>query len=275
MIDILMRSEVKTITPAKAQVWLEKNEVNRPVSQGHVQFLADQITRGLWQLNGEAIVFSRTGQLLDGQHRLWAVVESNQPITSLVVYDAEEETRFTIDIGHKRTSGNALAMIGTANANRAASIIRAVFVLAYQSEGKKISPQQCVVFSKKYDTSIQSAVAAINGLPSLIPARWIGAVHFIASQYLTAGALADKFAEVFKTGTPSYAGDPAHAARELFVRVATKSTSLRVNDQINVILRAWDAFKDGSVRRTQVRHVDIIMSWDIEGFNQDMFEASL
>lgn len=272
---IAMRSEVKTITPAMAQVWLEKNEVNRPINQGHVQFLADQMTRGLWQLNGEAIVFSRTGQLLDGQHRLWAVVESNQSIVSLVVYDAEEETRFTIDIGHKRTSGNALAMTGVANANRAASIVRSVFVLAYQSESKKISPQQCVMFVGKYNNLVQDAVNAVNGLPPIIPARWVGAVHFIASQYLNAKGLADRFAEVFKTGTPSYAGDPAHAARELFVRVGSKSTALRTHDQINVILRAWDAFKDGSVRRTQVRHVDVIMSWDIEGFTRDMFEESL
>ena len=40
---------------------------------------------GEWKLNGKSICFDWNGRLLNGQHRLSAVVRSGVPLTTLVV----------------------------------------------------------------------------------------------------------------------------------------------------------------------------------------------
>ena len=52
---------------------LEKyNNGNRPLKKDHVKNLASSLKNNEWMLNGEAIAFSKSGDLLDGQHRLTA-----------------------------------------------------------------------------------------------------------------------------------------------------------------------------------------------------------
>lgn len=46
---------------------------------------------GNWKANGEAIKFSSTGRLLDGQHRLRACVKEQVPFTTLVIRGLEDE----------------------------------------------------------------------------------------------------------------------------------------------------------------------------------------
>ena len=65
---------IETIDPETAAKWLKCNTRNRPVRRGHVNFIAREISSGLWQLNGQTIVVSDTEDVLDGQHRLHAVI---------------------------------------------------------------------------------------------------------------------------------------------------------------------------------------------------------
>ncbi|HEY5050458.1 MAG TPA: hypothetical protein VII50_06125, partial [Acidothermaceae bacterium] len=71
-----MRSKVQTITPAKAAEWLEANTTNRPVSRTVVRSFAEAMKRGEWIVTHQGIAFDVSGVLIDGQHRLAAVVEA-------------------------------------------------------------------------------------------------------------------------------------------------------------------------------------------------------
>lgn len=99
---------VETVTPQVATDWLRANKHNRPVRRGHVNFLASEILKGNWQVNGQSIVISHDEQVLDGQHRLLAVIEAGQQIKSLVVYGIKPEAFKTMDTGAVRTSADAL-----------------------------------------------------------------------------------------------------------------------------------------------------------------------
>jgi hypothetical protein len=103
-------SEVATITPECATQWLRANKNNRPVRRRHVAFLASEILAGNWQLNGQAIVISEDEQVLDGQHRLMAIIESGRQIRTMVVYGVDKEAFKTIDTGAVRTGADALAL---------------------------------------------------------------------------------------------------------------------------------------------------------------------
>src|SRR6266568_3853923 len=103
-------AEVITIRPQDATEWLRCNKNNRPVRKRHVEFLAAEILAGNWQVNGQAIVIADNEEVLDGQHRLFAIIEAGKPIQSLVVYGITPEAFRTIDTGAKRTGADALAL---------------------------------------------------------------------------------------------------------------------------------------------------------------------
>ena len=71
-----LRIEEFNVTPELAAVYLEKNVSNRKLSRGQVLLISKQMQEGKWKKTGDTIKFSVTGRLLDGQHRLSAIVDS-------------------------------------------------------------------------------------------------------------------------------------------------------------------------------------------------------
>ena len=88
---------VETIGPDQAEEYLTANRGNRNIVQAHVAALARDIRNGQWMFNAQPICFSRSGGLLNGQHRLSAVLESGQPIEVLVMRGLPEEAFPTYD----------------------------------------------------------------------------------------------------------------------------------------------------------------------------------
>lgn len=72
--------EAVTITPELAEGLLAMNTENRRLRPSHVAYLARAIERGEWQMPPDAIMVSDSGKLLNGQHRLTAVVRSGKPV---------------------------------------------------------------------------------------------------------------------------------------------------------------------------------------------------
>ena len=68
------------IDAAKAQEPLTKNDHNRRLSPVRIRKFADEMQNGMWVYNGESIIVSESGRLLDGQHRLHAIVDSGAEI---------------------------------------------------------------------------------------------------------------------------------------------------------------------------------------------------
>ena len=64
-----MKTEVIVVSPALAKKWLDKNTVNRRVYPSVVTGLVEAIERGEWICSHQGIAFSKSGRLLDGQHR--------------------------------------------------------------------------------------------------------------------------------------------------------------------------------------------------------------
>ncbi len=88
---------VETIGPDRAEEYLAANRGNRNIVQAHVAALARDIRNGQWMFNAQPICFSRSGRLLNGQHRLSAVLEAGQPIEVLVMRGLPEEAFTTYD----------------------------------------------------------------------------------------------------------------------------------------------------------------------------------
>lgn len=109
------------VTPEQATQWLETMQYahQRAVRQWHVDFLADEMRRERF-IQGTQIRFaSLNGQrmLVDGQHRLWAVVVSEIPQLFSVLttrVESKEEAAWiyvNTDIGLKRSNSEALGIL--------------------------------------------------------------------------------------------------------------------------------------------------------------------
>ena len=118
-----IKTEIQTITPKLAEYMLGKNMQNRNVSQSHVEKLSSDIKSGRWIFNGDPIRFNGN-KLIDGQHRLSAVIKANKPIKSLVVYGLESKAIQTIDTGKSRSLSCTLGIDGYSNTPALASAIR-------------------------------------------------------------------------------------------------------------------------------------------------------
>jgi len=80
---------VMDITPSQAFAWLEGNTHNRPLDQAHVERLARDMKAGRWRLT----------LLVDGQHRLWAVIEADVTVPMRVFFNEPPESRHVLDTG--------------------------------------------------------------------------------------------------------------------------------------------------------------------------------
>lgn len=102
------------VTPDMAQSLLERNTHNRPVSQPVVNQYAYDMLAGLWRESPVPIIFEKDGgPLLDGQHRLLAVVEAGVGVWFWIVWDAPREVQADVDQGSIRPAAIQLSL--TAN----------------------------------------------------------------------------------------------------------------------------------------------------------------
>lgn len=123
---------VVTLTVEDASYLLEANKANRPLNQQHVNRIAAQIRDGKWRFNGDTIKISSTNDVLDGQHRLWAVIEAKMPIQTIVVRGIQPEAFATIDTLRKPRSGSdVLALLGVTN-NRSTISVALQWLLRWQ-----------------------------------------------------------------------------------------------------------------------------------------------
>src|SRR6266487_5152852 len=110
-----MRSRVQTITPDKAEELLAANTANRPLSRSTVRSFAEAMRRGDWLVTHQGIAFDTNGVLVDGQHRLAAIIEADRPVELTVFTDVAEGTFDVLDIGKRRTAADVLAIEGERN----------------------------------------------------------------------------------------------------------------------------------------------------------------
>ena len=108
----MVKNEIVEVTPKMAVEWLEKNiDNNRTIRQSIVSKYARDMRNGDWKLTHQGIAFNSIGELVDGQHRLWAVVEANVPVKMYVATGLDIGTEKLVDSGLARTMVDQLKFV--------------------------------------------------------------------------------------------------------------------------------------------------------------------
>lgn len=106
------------LTPRIATILLEANGSNRPVVQARVNSYARQMAADQWRYNpaDTAIAVDWNGDLLNGQHRLWAVIDSGAAIYVDLVTGVDPSLFAVMDTGKARSGADVLSISGQSNA---------------------------------------------------------------------------------------------------------------------------------------------------------------
>lgn len=110
-----LRSQWMDVTPEMAKRWLENNFRNRPLDQETVTAYARDMTIGNWAPTHQGIAFNDRDELIDGQHRLHAIVTSGNTIRMMVTFGLpstiegkEMTTMDCVDRGRTRSVADQL-----------------------------------------------------------------------------------------------------------------------------------------------------------------------
>jgi len=95
-------AKIVLVTPSVARQWLDYNGFNRPLNQKVVDVYVRLMERGYWKPCVGSISFS-PDRLIDGQHRLFAIVKSGCECEMNVFLNQDPESHKTIDNHKPRT----------------------------------------------------------------------------------------------------------------------------------------------------------------------------
>lgn len=149
---------VELITPDLARELLADNSHNRNLRSARVVQLAEAMRRGEWVLNGETIKIAEDGTLLDGQHRLRAVVDSGVAVESLVLRGLPTEVQDTVDTGRRRRLADLLAIEGHTDAHALAAALNMLY--RFRTGGR-------IDYSHAGAPSAQQAIGLIEAEPEI------------------------------------------------------------------------------------------------------------
>lgn len=119
-----MNVQKKLITPELATKLLKANTNNRRAKRNVVLKYAKDMVEGRWKQDTyELIKISKTGVILDGQHRLMAVVKANVPIYFHIIYGLEDSIFDVLDTGSVRNASDVFKINGISQDSTLPSVI--------------------------------------------------------------------------------------------------------------------------------------------------------
>ncbi len=92
--------DVAMVTPAMAAALLESDHGNRQVLLSHVESLARDMREGRWAFNPRPICLAANGRVLDGRHRLRAIIEAGVAVEMPIMRGLPEAAFDTYDRQH-------------------------------------------------------------------------------------------------------------------------------------------------------------------------------
>lgn len=101
--------QFEEIDPKQAQALLNKSvEGNRTVSLTRAARYIEDMREGFWEVTHQGIAIDEDGNLLDGQHRLKAVIEAGVSAKFMVCYGVPRDTFWLMDGGFARNAQSFL-----------------------------------------------------------------------------------------------------------------------------------------------------------------------
>jgi hypothetical protein len=255
-----MDISIETITPAIAAKMLETNTANRPLTKAIVERYAADIAGGRWVNDGSPIRFARCGLLLDGQHRLSAIVMAGKPIDAVVMRGLDDNAFTTMDTGKGRGGADILGIAGFKNYTVAASVAAAW--LYYSTSGhpgnkggaRKVRNAEILEATQQNPEISEAAnyYAGHKWIRSHISSTMFGALYVAACKRGERAIVLRFFGEIANPTTAAI-GTSVMPLRERLIENRVAREKMAPTFQGAYLFKAYRDFRDGrSVKQLRV-----------------------
>lgn len=240
-----LKASVKTINPKLARDLLRREHRNRRLNNARIERYAAVMSEGEWVL-AEPLMFNCDGSLIDGQHRLQAVIRANKPVEFLVVEGYERERTFAkIGDGAPRTLSNWLEIQGEVLPGILATVIRyaardaAGFIPVHTGGGYHFPPSKGIAFLDEHPSVREAVVDAPATVTTLAPRPLLCFCYWKFKPLDE--SLARQFLIDLASGASTGRGDPVTLLRNRLERNRNSKEKMRQVDILALIYKAWNA----------------------------------
>lgn len=236
------------VTPELAEEWLKRNESNRNLRPKHVSKLARAMEQGEFHFVGDPIRFGTDGRVLDGQHRLFAVMRSGTTHEMLVIFGLDGDTQQYMDAGKPRTTAD---QVGLQLGKSAASVWSSVVRLLVRWDAEDLlsnilvpTDPEVIAFIRENDTELERAVRRAKATYSTVRGSMAvsGAAYFQAEQIDPVRAAS--FWGQLATGENLSKGDPVFVLRDAMLRRRNTQRWTQV-EELAAYVRCWNFARTG------------------------------
>jgi hypothetical protein len=206
-----MYSSKHLVTPAFASSLLAKNDNNRNISSPRVELYARQMLNGNWALTHQGIAISKSGKLIDGQHRLAAVVKANVPVEMMVFSGLDDESIFAIDQSRPRSKFDAIKIGGLCSwANtKTVEVANTIFGMFFNT--KIATPSEIASYIERNKEAFLFIQDVFSGNKRGIASAGVRSAVFCAYYYLDKNKLSN-FVKILHSGVVE-SSNQAHIVR--------------------------------------------------------------
>lgn len=248
------------VTPSMAKDWLKTNQENRKQSPTNANHLTRQIQNGKWMFNGESIKFDEDGRLVDGQHRLIAVVTANKSIDTAVSFGISRSAFHTMDTGKNRSASDVLSAKNYKIPNVLAAVARQL--LALESGDKQLLNENTIRRSRFDNEDILNYIVNNPDITNIVTEAFntwqkmtlkiVSSSVFCTMYYLfykRHTADARTFMESVALGTGLEQGSGVWALRHSLEKMYNEREKRKYSHyhKCSVFARCWNAFRKKEV----------------------------
>lgn len=251
---------IERVTPTMAQKFLETSQGNRPISSGVVKSYAATMENGDWKVNGVPIVFDNGGHLVDGHHRLQALIEADRSIELTIVRGVEPDVFTTFDCGRHRNLGQILAMCNVPDYNKVSGIVSISIALERygairKNNGTNVLKMTNDIYYSKFKKDPDSYLSCtkfaekLYRVARILRMSWVGGMLY----YLThTGSFSEEFVKKFFSAVCNLETsgiNPADELRKFILRNSRNNGAKKLDDSylFAIVAKAWNAYVNGTI----------------------------
>jgi VRR-NUC domain-containing protein len=240
----VLSAKVLMVTPAIAEGWLTTRHPNRRIVPARVQELAALMRQGAWHLNGESIILDERGTLLDGQHRLSALVQSGTTLPCLVVQGVPVAVQSTLGQAIQRSRADILAMHGEGNSKTVAGALSWLWKYdrGLMGQPKRSYATQDTLTVLLHYPGLAASVSWGRSVQRFLPGSLGGMLHWLFHQ--RDAALAKHVFQRLKDGLELTSDNPLYALRERLIESRTRLPRPQPWVLALWAIRCWNALRN-------------------------------
>jgi hypothetical protein len=247
------------ITPKLAKELLLKNNSNRRVTKSSVTTYATDMREGRWKQNtAEFIKIADDGDILDGQHRLLAIVESNCSILFDTAFNVPKSVFDVLDTGKKRSSADVFSIEKIENYAVVSASIKSYLVV---SKNNSLTLKESLTSQKLTNTIILSEYERrpefwqelvtfsrknYKKFAHILPESSIGAMY--AYFYDITPEQSRVFINQLCSGE-NITNTSISVLRQALLKDKISQRKMNFQDKFAIIIKTWNAFRLGKSYR--------------------------